>query len=155
MHGGGAKYMQLHMGVCWAIGVHTNDAYGTLCPSIIPLLCSIPYYPSASITRSNQSRTAYSERGAAPRFASSTTGFAGTQSGLTTWLANGCRHRASIYYHFSYILFACSGARLVDPARDMFKDGMALHGIALSAGVILTIMMNYAASFGFPYILYS
>ena len=57
---------------------------------------------------------------------------------------------------FSYILFACSGARLVDLARDMFKDGMASHGIAwhgMLAGAILTIMMDYAASFGFPYIL--
>lgn len=131
MHGGGAKYMLLQLGVCRSMGVHTNDTYGTLCPSIFPILYSIPYYTSSSTILSNQTMTAYSERGSVSRLASSTTGFAGTQTGLTTWLANGRRHRASIYYHFSYILFACSGARLVDPARDMFqgRHGIAWHGI--------------------------
>lgn len=153
MLGDGAKYMLLHLGVCCGMGVHTNDAYGPLCPSIYPILCSIPYYPSSLTILSTQTRTAYSERGSVSSFAFSTTGFAGIQTGLTTWVANGCRHRARIYYRFSYILFAFSGARLVDLARDMFKDGMASQGMALSARAILTIMMDYAASFGFPYIL--
>lgn len=129
-----------------ALTAYTALPFVTL---ILSILCSTPPFSTIFQIRPKLQRA---DEGPVPGFASSAPGFAGTQTGLTTRLANGCRHRAGTHHYLHYFssyffLLVSSVARLVDPACDQVKN-MAWHDMAwhLSAGLIFTIRMGCAAS---------
>jgi hypothetical protein len=136
MHGGGREITRYFLwAFCGIVGGRLLTAYPALFVLLIllfPLFYLSPFQHIFQIGPLLQ----IADRVSCARFASSATGCAGTQTGLMTWLANGCRHRASTLlliitlFFISIFFLGLPVVRLVDPVliQRVIRGRMAWHG---------------------------